>query len=62
MQYSVVPGEVVLFHLRARLVAETGGHVIVDHARRLHVCIDNRAADKPEATLLEILTQGVGFG
>jgi len=41
-------------------VSETGHEVIVDHARRLHVRVANRGADKFESALQQILAQRIG--
>src|SRR5688572_7829912 len=46
----------------ALLVAKASGDVIVHHPRRLHVSVDDRAADELEAALLEILAERIRFG
>src|SRR5688500_6871548 len=46
----------------ARLVPETSSYVIVHHPRRLHVRVDDGAADELEAALLEILAERIRFG
>ena len=40
-------------------VPETSREVVVDHARRLHVRVTNRRADKIEPALLQISAHGV---
>src|SRR5215471_2971976 len=45
----------------AFLVAIATGDVVVDHAGRLHVRVDDRAADEAEAALLELLAERVGL-
>jgi len=42
-------------------VAETPGDVVVDHARGLHVRVDDGAADELEAARFEVLAEPVGF-
>src|SRR5438046_643739 len=36
--------------------------MIVDHSRCLHKCVANGRSDKPEAALLQVFAEGVGFG
>src|SRR4051794_32492252 len=45
----------------AFLVAIAPGDVVVDHSGRLHVRVDDRAADEAEAALLEILAERIGL-
>src|SRR6202022_1494998 len=46
---------------RERLVAKAGRGVIVDHARGLHQRVTDGGAEEAEATLLQVLAQGVRF-
>src|SRR5579871_6081381 len=43
-------------------VAVTGHSMIIHHPRRLHECITDGAAHETEATLLQVLAHGIGFG
>ena len=47
---------------RAGLVAKTANKMIVDEACRLHVSVHNRAANKSEATLFQVLADRIRFG
>src|SRR5262249_57026659 len=42
-------------------VTETVHEVVVDHADRLHVGVDDRRADEAEAPALQVLAERVGF-
>ena len=54
-------GEQGLNQFCARPVAKSPDDMVVNHADRLHVRVNNRAPHKPESAFLEILTQCVGF-
>lgn len=60
---SIVPLWLSLFpkfgHLR---VAEAADQMVVDHPHRLHVGVDDCAADELKAALFEVLAQRVGLG
>ena len=43
-------------------IAEAVHQMVVDHADRLHVGVDDRRSDKAEAALLQVLAERVGLG
>src|SRR5690242_6939424 len=43
-------------------IAEAVDQMVVDHADRLHVGVDDRRSDKAEAALLQVLAERVGLG
>ena len=49
-------------HLLALPVTEAVCCMVIDHTRCLHMRVDDRAANEPESTFLEIFRQNVGFG
>ena len=43
-------------------ISETLDEMVVDHADRLHVCVDHGRSDEAESTALEIAAEYVGLG
>ena len=54
LQLAHLPGQRL-----ARFVSKTTRYVVINHAGRLHMRIDYRAADELEATLFKVLRQCV---
>jgi hypothetical protein len=52
--------EVLEVFSRQFLPAEAGDDVIVDHAHRLHVGVDDGASDEAKSALLQVAAHGVG--
>src|SRR5580765_4895163 len=43
-------------------ISETLDETIVDHADRLHVCVDHGRSDEAECAALEIAAESIGLG